>query len=178
MRLKTILVLSCTLAVGSLAHAQPAKKPAKAPASGKFVAKMQCPALQPAKSYDLADKPGHSLMIGTLHCEYLQGALGGDKISAEDDTLTSDVIGNLAHDHGYGALTTVGGAKAFVRFDGTTSLKSNGPTSAKGTWSFTGGTGTAMGVTGKGTYTVAFKADGTSTVDITGTYAMSAARKK
>jgi hypothetical protein len=68
--------------------------------------------------------------------------------------------------------TLAGGDKAFVKFSGTATFKGQTPTAGSGTWSFTGGTGKAKGITGHGTYKGVFKPDGAVTWTIDGMYSM------
>ena len=66
----------------------------------------------------------------------------------------------------------------FVSFRDSAAVKAGQPGEAKGTWSYTGGTGKLKGITGKGTYTATNNADGTSVVDVEGEYAIPAAAPK
>jgi hypothetical protein len=57
-------------------------------------------------------------------------------------------------------------------------VKDGKPQVAKGTWSFTGGTGKLKGLTGKGTHTVTINADGSSVVSVEGDYSIAAPAPK
>ena len=56
-----------------------------------------------------------------------------------------------AQDRGYVVITMDNGDKAYVRLQGTSSVK-EGALTAEGTWSYTGGTGKLKGLKGEGTY--------------------------
>ena len=71
--------------------------------------------------------------------------------------------------------TLADGDKAFVQFQGTTTLKDKAPITGQGTWSFTGGTGKLKGLKGKGTYKGKWNPDGTSTFEIEGEYQLTTA---
>jgi hypothetical protein len=68
----------------------------------------------------------------------------------------SDVIAGTGTNRGYRTVTTTGGDKAFVSYEGTvnTVMKAGGPPDVTflGTWRFLGGTGKFSGLTGNGTY--------------------------
>ena len=74
--------------------------------------------------------------------------------------------------------TAANGDKYYVRFDGTTNLKGETPTSGTCTFTFTGGTGKLRGLTGKGTCTGTFDATGAAVFDVVGEYSIAAAKTK
>ena len=100
------------------------------------------------------------------------------QLKDEEDTFVSDMSGNTSRDRGYGVGTLANGDKYFVRFDGTTTYKNSSPTTATCTWSFTGGTGTLKGLTGKGTCTGTFDATGAAVFDSQGEYRVGATKTK
>ena len=79
---------------------------------------------------------------------------------------------------GYVVVVMENGDKAYVRTQGTTTMKDGKPVSGQGTWSYTGGTGKLKGITGKGTYTGTPNADGTWNDQVDGDYAVPAAKAK
>ena len=137
----------------------------------KLAGKQTCAKPDPSYSAPVGDRAHHYMSLLAQRCTWSQGDIGGDQLKDEADTFTSDVSGNLSHDRGYGVGSLANGDKYFVRFDGTTTLKDGTPVRAQCTWTFTGGTGKLKGLTGKGTCTGTFSADGTSSWDMQGEYA-------
>src|SRR5579872_654142 len=112
MRMRSVLSVLCAFALAISAKAQGPSSDATASGS-RLNAKMDCPKLEPAKSFDVPDRPGHIMMISTAHCQYTEGEVAGEEFQTEDDTLTTDVIGNVGRDMGYGVITLAGDDKAF-----------------------------------------------------------------
>ncbi len=167
MRIKIALACSAVLAIATMAHAQGA-----APAAAvqtKLTATMTCPKFDPTP-VPVGDQPDHTLAVGKTKCTYSSGEIAGVKIKEEEDTFAMDMTAARSGDRGYAVMSLANGDKAFVQFQGTTMLKNNVPSGASGTWTFTGGTGKAKGLKGKGTYTASYKADGTATFEIAGEY--------
>jgi hypothetical protein len=142
----------------------------RAQAQTKLAGKMTCAKPDPNYTAPVGDHPNHTMSLGAQKCTWSQGELGGQRLTDETDTFTSDVADNLSHDRGYGVGSLASGDKYFVRFKGTTTLKGEAPLRAECTWKFTGGTGKLKGLTGKGKCTGTFSTDGTSSWDIQGDY--------
>lgn len=146
-------------------------------AQTKFEGKCSQGKPDPNYTVPVGDKPDHTIVLAKTTCTWSSGDLGGDKLKTEDDVYTSDMSGKMSRDHGYGIGTTASGDKYFLRFDGTTKFEKNVPTSGNCTWNFTGGTGKLKGLTGKGTCTGKFDANGAAEFDIAGEYTIPAAKK-
>ncbi len=139
-----------------------------------------CNQTKPDPNYMLpvGDKPDHAIMLGKTKCTWTKAELAGVALKDEEDVFTSEMSGATAHDKGYGVGTLANGDKYYVQFQGTTTLAKNAPVSATCTWTFTGGTGTVNGLTGKGTCTGKFDASGAAVFDIQGVYQVPAAKAK
>ncbi|HEY8258278.1 MAG TPA: hypothetical protein VIG08_11550 [Gemmatimonadales bacterium] len=142
----------------------------RAEAQGKFVGKMTCAKPDQNHVAPVGDSPDHVIMLITQKCTWSQGDINGDKLKDESDTFTSDASGNESHDRGYGVGTLASGDKYFVEFKGTTALKDQKPVSGECKWKFTGGTGKAKGIDGKGTCKGTFTPDGGSSFEMEGEY--------
>lgn len=136
----------------------------------KFSGTQQCDKPEPEHTLPVGDRPDHALSVAKDRCTWARGEIGGVRLTDEEDTILSDIGAGSAHERGYGVANLANGDKAFVRFEGTTVLKDQTPVSAKGTWSFTGGTGKLKGLKGHGTYTARWTPDGKSTFEIRGSY--------
>src|SRR5579864_2179512 len=128
---------------------------------------------------DVGDRPEHVFAIWREACTYVQPAwIGGERIKEGDSVGFSEETATESTSSGHHVATTESGARFFLTFHGTAPLKHlkrAGPTS--GTWVFSGGTGKLEGISGKGTYKVT-KNDGTLTVVIEGSYALSVSKTK
>jgi hypothetical protein len=151
---------------------------ASASAQNKFVGKCSQGKPDPNHVLKVDDRPNHALMIGQVTCTWSAGEIAGEAVKSEVDVAFSDAAGSTSRDLGYGVGTVANGDKYFVRFEGTTNLKGEMPTTAKCTWAFTGGTGKLKGLTGKGTCTGTFDAKGGAVFDVVGDYSIPAAKAK
>jgi hypothetical protein len=142
----------------------------KAEAQGKLAGKMNCAKPDQNHVAPVGDSPDHVLTLSAVKCTWSQGDIAGDKVKDEIDTFTSDASGGVSHDRGYGVGTLASGDKYFIEFKGKTTLKGQTPVSADCKWKFTGGTGKAKDISGKGTCKGTFNPDETSSWDIEGEY--------
>jgi hypothetical protein len=165
--MRFVLICAFVLAVAAAASAQ-----------SKFSGTQQCAKPEPEYTVPVGDRPDHVMVLVKDKCTWSKAEINGVEVKDEDDTIVSDIIGNTARDRGYGVAVLASGDKAFVRFEGTTSIKDKMPVSGKGTWTFSGGTGKLKGLKGKGTFTGKWNPDGTATFEIEGEYQVPAAAGK
>jgi uncharacterized surface anchored protein len=175
MKMTSALACGVVLLLVTVGRAQTA---APTPAQTKLTATMTCPKTDPTAQAEVGDTPGHAIALFKIKCSYSAGEIAGVKIQSEEDTFTSEMSGSTARDSGFGVVTLTNNDKAFLRFQGTTTLKNNAPVSGQGTWTFTGGTGKSKAVKGKGTYKGTFKPDGSVTWQIEGDYQLAASGGK
>jgi hypothetical protein len=135
-----------------------------------FSGSQKCPAAKPQHNMPTPTRPQHVLSLLQGKCTWTKGEIGGVKAIDEEDVIAFDVGGGKGHEKGYGASRLADGDTAFVQFEGATAFKDTIPLSDHGTWKFTGGTGKLKKLSGGGSYTGQFNADGTSIYDIKGTY--------
>ena len=182
MRLTLFVVGSLASAVVAVGSAQTrGAAPSAQPASGlKLSGTMECPNAPPVGMTDIGDMPGHAFVLVKGKCNWTKGEMAGVKIATEEDAGISEMTSATASkDMGYGVGTLANGDKAFVKFQGVGAYKAGTPpvpTTASGTWTYTGGTGKFKRLTGKGTYKGVFKADGSVTWTIEGTYSIPGAK--
>ena len=165
MRIKSILMCGVLLALAGAAAAQT-----------KFSGAQQCAKPDPAYTVPVGDRPDHVMSLSKDKCTWTSGEMAGSRLKEDDDTIVSDISGNVSRDKGFFVSILASGDKAFGHFEGPTTLKDKAPVSTAGTFSFTGGTGKLKGVKGKGTFTGKFSPDGTSTFQIEGEYTLPAAK--
>jgi hypothetical protein len=163
MRTKTILALASAFLAAAVASAQT-----------KMSGTISCKDVaDQSHKVDLEDAKGHAIAIGKSMCTWTKGfELAGSTAKDGWSTAMSEVSGNKATEHGFHTSTLASGDKVFVRFQGTTTMKDGKPTGDKGTWSFTGGTGKAKGLKGKGTFEGKPEADGSMTYQVEGEYSL------
>ena len=124
----------------------------------------------PQHAIPVGDRPDHSLGVDQLKCTWTKPQdIGGDKTKEGVSTETQDISGNNVRARGMHVTTMESGDKYFVSYQGTGTVKDGVLQSAKGTWTYTGGTGKLKGIKGKGTYDCATKGDGVS-CEIEGEY--------
>lgn len=141
-----------------------------AAAQTKFSGTSQCAKPDPEYMVPVGDRPDHLMSLAKDKCTWTSGEIRGVQLKDEDDTTVSDIRGNISRERGTGVANLVNGDKAFVSFQGTTTIKDKAPVTTQGNWSFTGGTGKMKGLSGKGTYKGKWNPDGTSTFEIEGEY--------
>jgi hypothetical protein len=163
---KSILVLGLILIAGA------------ASAQTKLSAKEQCGKPEPQYAVPVGDQQGHMAMMAQAKCTFPEGEIGGIKMESSQDTFWGDIQGATSSDRGYAVVAVAGGDKAFVRFEGKTTMKDGMPSEGKGTWVFLGGTGKLKGLKGKGTYAGKAGADGSFLNDIEGEYTIPAPAAK
>jgi len=143
---------------------------ASAAAQNKFSSTAQCGKADKEYKIEVGDRPGHAFTIAQGKCTYTKGEIAG--IQAKEQVWTSfgEISGNTVRGRGASFLNMANGEKAYVRSDGTTTLKDGAPQTAEGKWTFAGGDGKFKGLKGKGTYKVTYAADGTATLEVEGEY--------
>ncbi len=149
----------------------------RAQAQTTLAGKQQCAKPDPNYTLPVGDHAKHTMSLSGLKCTWSQGDLGGDRLTDEADTYTSDISGNLSRDLIYGVGSVASGDKYFVRYVGTTTFKGETPVRGQCTWAFTGGTGKLKGLSGKGTCKGTFSADGTASWDLQGDYLIATTAK-
>ena len=161
--MRHMMPIACALFVATRA--------AGAQKSGMVTGTLKCAKPNPSYSIPVANVTGHALALHTMRCTWSNASsIGGNELQAEDDTFTSDMMPDVAHDRGYGVGSVAGGAGTFSGFEGTTTITNNMPSGNTCTWTFTGGTGKLKGLTGSGTCKGAFAPDGTSSFTMNGNY--------
>jgi len=120
-----------------------------------------CSKPDPSHVLPAGDRPDHSLGVEQMKCTWPKPfEIGTDKAKESQATETVDITGNRVHTRGMHIVTMESGDKVFISYQAVGMLKDGKPAGAKGTWSFTGGTGKHQGLTGKGTYSCAPSGDG------------------
>ena len=142
MRARGVLLFLAGVAVAVAASAQT-----------KVSGELSCAAPDPFQKMEAGDHPGHMLTLGKNHCTWTKPIeLGGVQMKEGDSVSTGEVDGNHSSEKGCHVDTMANGDKLFVHYQGTGVSKDGKPVSAKGTYTFAGGTGKMKGIKGKGTY--------------------------
>lgn len=119
----------------------------------------------------VGDQPGHTYMISQGKCTWTKPMeIAGTQTKEDLGTNFDEVRGNKSQGHGYVVGTMANGDTMYVHIQGSATLKDAAVTSARGTWSFAGGTGKLKGVKGKGTYIGKGESDGSATYEVEGEY--------
>jgi hypothetical protein len=160
MRLKTILVLLCALAMtvgGAFARKT----------SGVATCKMD-----PSTPTMVTDMPGHSMVVGRATCTWTKFELDGIMYKDGVTVSADDTKGNSSASQGYHVATLANGDTATAQFHGNASMKDGKMVEDKGTWVFSSGTGKFKHLKGKGSYKGTPNADGTMKYEVEGDYDM------
>ena len=147
-------------------------------AQTKISGTLSCGKPDPAYKIDVADRPGHSIMLAQFACTWTKPMeIEGLQTKDGVDVGTDDGSGTKLHGNGYHYSNMSNGDKIFVHFSGTDTMTKYGkPVGNAGTWSFTGGTGKLKGITGKGSYKGSATAEGSMVTDVEGEYQLPAAK--
>ena len=146
------------------------KKSANAPELVKIKGSMRCDKPDPNYKIDVPDRSGHSLIIEHRKCVWSDPLviLGAKTKEGVWDAFIERMEGSL-HPHSYEVDTLDDGEKiTFQTMGGVESDKN--PTTTKGRFSFTRGTGKFKGIKGGGTYEGKVDADGAMTLELEGVY--------
>lgn len=142
-----------------------------APAQTKFSGSQTCAKPDPTYTIMVGDTSDHVVSLTKDKCKWTRGAIAGVQLKEDTDTIVSeDINATTALDRGWGVTLLANGDTAFIKFEGTTTIRNDVAVSGRGTFTFTGGTGKVTGIKGKGTYTGRYSRDGTSTFDVEGEY--------
>ena len=120
---------------------------------------------------DVGDREGHKLGVEQYKCDWTKPLdLDGDKSKDGVATHTADAQGQKNRFRGVHVVTTQGGDKIYLPYQGAGETSKDDKSShSKGTFTVGGGTGKLKGATGEGTFSCASTADGIS-CDVEGEY--------
>ena len=159
MTFKGTLVGLCLLTLCGLSSAQ-----------NKVSGSAQCGKPDIQQQAEVPDHPGHMLTLAQMKCSWTK-PLEVDGVQSKDgvDSAVGDVHGASGRSHGYYVDSMANGDKAFVRWEGTDSMKDG---TSEGKWSYVGGTGKFKGLKGGGTYKGKTAQDGSVSFDVEGEYTL------
>ena len=162
-----IILCAATIVLGLLFL--PSVMPAQT--RGKISASSVCGRSEVHQTVVIDDEKQHSISLDKRPCTWeksieIAGTLGNTYMSYGVD----DVQNNASHDQGYAVGALSNGDKYFLRYDGTSRMSEGVPVYLKGTWEFTGGTGSLQRLTGNGTYQAQPNAAGGMVFKIEGEY--------
>ena len=140
-------------------------------AQTKISGTLSCAKPDPMYSIPVEDGSGTVMGLVKVPCTWskaieMAGSTGKDGYGV----AAFEMHGGKTKDHGIHVGTMSNGDKYYVHFQGTGTMNADHSGTGSGTWTFEGGTGKLKGLTGKGTYKVTGKADGTATEEIEGEY--------
>ena len=148
-------------------------------AQTKVSGAQKCDKPEVVGTQEVTDKAGHTMSLVKYSCKWTTPMeMEGLKAKDGASVAFSDVTATRASADGTYVANMENGDKFFVSFRDSSAMKDGKPGAAKGTWSYTGGTGKLKGVTGKGTYGVTVNDDGTAAVSVEGEYTIAAPAMK
>jgi hypothetical protein len=121
----------------------------------------------------VGDRPGHAYAIATDKCEWTKPfEIAGLATKDGTDTLVVEMDGSVSSERGYYIGTMSNGDTFVVRFVSTSLYKGGKPAGTQGSWRFHEGRGKLKGLQGGGTFKSSANDDGSSRVEVTGTYTL------
>jgi hypothetical protein len=131
---------------------------------------LRCEKRDPLHVLDVPDRAGHSLIISHRKCTWTEPLviLGAKTKDGEWDEFAERMEGTL-HPHSYEVDTLDNGEKVSMQTMGHVESDKN-PTTTKGRFSFTRGTGKFKGIKGGGTYEGTIDAADVMTLELEGVY--------
>lgn len=134
---------------------------------------LDCDAPDPQHTIPAGDHPNHAVLISQYKCTWSY-PMKIDGVATKDGTSFESGVqrGNTIHVNGLHTtnMDNPEKDKIFVTYDGKTTLKDNKPFTAKGTWTFDGGTGRFEKIKGKGYFDGKATANGGVSFKVTGDY--------
>lgn len=176
-----IFKISAALICGLSATAASAQTPAtQAPATtNPFNGTLQCAAASPNYLVDIGDFDGHQAVLQKFLCTVTQAfVLASDKPVQDSAVISGDLRGNKLTGNGTNVITMENGDLAVYSFRVSVTMSGGVAKSSEGTFQWIGGTGALKGITGKGTVTGTYAADGSVTVRIQGDYTIAPAAEQ
>ena len=168
MKLRLVCAMALVVLFASVAGAQT-----------KVSGAQTCAKPEVVGTQEVSDKAGHTMSLVKYGCNWTTPMeMEGLKTKDGASVAFSEVTATRASAEGPYVANMDNGDKFFVSFHDSAAVKNGNPGAAKGTWSYTGGTGKLKGVTGKGTYGVTVNADGTAAVSVEGEYSIAAPAMK
>ncbi len=160
MKTKSILAFLAALSLATVAGAQ-----------NKISGTLQCAKPDEEHPLDVGDRPHHSFTISKGKCTWTKPLeIAGTQSKEDVVTGFGEMSANTSRGHAYVVSNMANGDKAYVRVQGSATLKDGVPQTAQGSWSYAGGTGKLKGLKGKGTYKGKAGADGSMTYEVEGEY--------
>jgi hypothetical protein len=148
-----------------------------AAAQTKISGTVQCAKLDQVASADVGDRPGHTITLNKGTCTWTTPMeIEGAKTKDDAIVIATEATATRMTSNGAVVNTLDNGDKIFVSIHDSAPVKDGKPGDGHGTFMFTGGTGKAKGIRGKGTYTLVFGPDGTATSQAEGEYQMPVAK--
>jgi hypothetical protein len=143
---------------------------ASAAAQNKFSGTWQCGKAEKEFKIEVGDRPDHAFTIAQGKCAVTKAEIVGIQVKEEVWTGSGEASGNTVRVRFSSFLNMANGEKAYVRSDGTITLKDGALQTWESKWTFNSGTGKFKGLKGKGTYKCTPAADGTATCEGEGEY--------
>jgi hypothetical protein len=151
---------------------------AAAGAQTKVSGTVTCMKADVAGSADVGDVAGHSMALLKTTCNWTKPMdLNGDHTKQDALVISSEMWATRTVSNGDAVGTLDNGDKFLATIHETATVKDGQPVGpVHGTWTLKGLTGKVKGLTGKGTYTTTYNADGTGTSTVEGEYTAPAAK--
>ena len=145
---------------------------AVAQAQTKLNASWKCSVVEPAAAVPVAGQADHAYSVRQVNCTATGGEVAGVKEKTGTATEFAEVMGNSNKGHGIFVETLENGDMITYDYQFTSTMNGKVATSASNTWTMVSGTGKAKGIKGSGTCNGKSDADGSLSLECTGSYTM------
>lgn len=135
-------------------------------------ASWKCSIVEPVSAVPVAGQTDHAYSVYQVNCTATGGEVVGVKEKTGTATEFAEVMGNSNKGHGIFVETLENGDMITYDYQFTSTMNGKVATSASNTWKMVSGTGKAKGIKGSGTCNGKSDADGSLSLECTGSYTM------
>lgn len=137
----------------------------------KVSGELKCSKVEPQYTLPVPDRSGHTFNIGKITCTAVKPfVIEGLTAVSEDVTIFREETGTRFRAQGRNVGSMSNGDKYFVSTQVSGAWAAGGNFTSLVKWTYSGGTGTLKGLTGKGTSKCSGAADGGSVCVVDGEY--------
>lgn len=131
-----------------------------------------CKTVEPVHTIPVPGEADHAYSVYQVKCTATKGEIAGVKQKEGIATEFGEAKGNASKGHGTFVETLASGDTATYDFQFTSTMKNKVVESASNTWTIASGTGKLKGIKGSGSCKGKGNADGSLSLECTGSYTM------
>jgi len=132
----------------------------------------KCSVVEPVAAVPVTGQADHAYSVYQVKCAAVNGQVAGVKEKEGTATEFAEVMGSSNKGHGIFVETLENGDMITYDYQFTSTMNGKVATSASNTWTMVSGTGKAKGIKGSGSCKGKSDADGSLSLECTGSYTM------